>query len=32
MLKGKWLQPKDYLIADTLFCAANQALAAMWMA
>lgn len=29
MLKGKWLQPKDYLTADTLFYAANRALAAM---
>ena len=29
MLKGKWLQPRDYLTADTLFYAANRALATM---
>ena len=29
MLKGKWLQPRDYLTADTLFYAANRALASM---
>ena len=29
MLKRKWLQPKDYLNADTLFYSANYALAAM---
>ena len=29
MLKGKWLQHKDYLTAGTLFYAANRALAAI---
>ncbi|MBD5307931.1 MAG: transposase [Bacteroides sp.] len=29
LLKGKWLQPRDYLTPDTLFYAANRALATM---
>lgn len=29
MLKGKWIQPRDYITADTLFYAANRALATM---
>lgn len=29
MLKGKWLQPRDYITSDTLFYAANRALATM---
>lgn len=29
ILKGKWLQPRDYLTSDTLFYAANRALATM---
>lgn len=29
MLKGKWLQPRDYLTSDTLFYAANRAFSAM---
>ena len=29
MLKGKWLQPRDYISPDTLFYAANRALATM---
>jgi len=29
MLKGKWLQPRDYLTPDTIFYAANRALATM---
>lgn len=29
MLKGKWLQPSDYSTSDTLFYAADRALAAL---
>ena len=29
LLKGKWLQPRDYLTSDTLFYAANRALETM---
>lgn len=29
MLKGKWLQTRDYITSDTLFYAANRALATM---
>lgn len=29
LLKGKWIQPSDYVSADTLFYAADRALAAL---